>query len=201
MVGLKRHIKNANDSSNPGLPRVAFKMATGTGKTVVMAMLIASQTLNKLANPQDARFTDSFVLVAPGITIRDRLRVLLPHDPSNYYRERDLVPNELMQSLGQSRIVVLNFHAFQAKELGEASRLAKVILQAGKEFTETPEQVVKRVCRNQEIKKISLSLMMRLTIATSGNLRLMMRSCPLKKKKALLKTIKRQKFGFLELNI
>ena len=70
---------------------MAFKMATGTGKTVVMAMLIAWQTLNKLANPQDARFSDAFLVVTPGITIRDRLRVLLPEDPENYYRERDIV--------------------------------------------------------------------------------------------------------------
>jgi len=55
-------------------------MATGSGKTVVMAMLIAWQTLNKLANPQDARFTDAFLIVTPGITIRDRLRVLMPND-------------------------------------------------------------------------------------------------------------------------
>ena len=61
-------------------------MATGTGKTVVMAMLIAWQALNKLANPQDTRFSDAFLVVTPGITIRDRLRVLLPNDPDNYYR-------------------------------------------------------------------------------------------------------------------
>jgi type III restriction enzyme len=58
-----------------------FKMATGAGKTVVMAMIIAWHALNKLANPQDARFSDTFLIVTPGITIRDRLRVLLPNDP------------------------------------------------------------------------------------------------------------------------
>ena len=67
-------LRAANDLSNPGLPRMAFKMATGTGKTVVMAMLMAWQALNKLANPQDSRFSDTFLLVAPCITIRDRLR-------------------------------------------------------------------------------------------------------------------------------
>ena len=73
--------------ANPGLYRIAFKMATGSGKTVVMAMLIAWHALNKLANPQDARFSDTFLIVTPGITIRDRLRVLLPNDPGNYYRQ------------------------------------------------------------------------------------------------------------------
>ena len=71
-----------------------MKMATGTGKTAVMAMLIAWQTLNKAASPQDARFADAFlVVITPGITIRDRLRVLLPSDPGNCYDERDLVPD------------------------------------------------------------------------------------------------------------
>jgi hypothetical protein len=63
---------------NPGLPRMALKMATGSdgsGKTVVMAMLIAWQTLNKLEDRKDARFSDAFLIVTPGITIRDRLRV------------------------------------------------------------------------------------------------------------------------------
>src|SRR6202022_2808975 len=78
---IEARIGAANDTSNPGLPRTAFKMATGSGKTVVMAMLIAWHTLNKHANPQDARFSDTFLIVTPGITIRDRLRVLLPTDP------------------------------------------------------------------------------------------------------------------------
>ncbi len=89
---IENALREANDTSNPGLPRTAFKMATGSGKTVVMAMLIAWHTLNKRANPQDARFSDTFLIVTPGITIRDRLRVLLPNDPENYYRQRDIVP-------------------------------------------------------------------------------------------------------------
>jgi type III restriction enzyme len=78
---IENDLRNANEMSNPGLPRIAFRMATGSGKTVVMAMLIAWHSLNKLANPQDARFSDTFLIVTPGITIRDRLRVLLPNDP------------------------------------------------------------------------------------------------------------------------
>ena len=70
-----------NSDHNANLPRVALKMATGSGKTVVMAMLIAWHTLNKVHPPQDARFSQRFLVVTPGITIRDRLRVLLPSDP------------------------------------------------------------------------------------------------------------------------
>ena len=96
---------------------MAFKMATGSGKTVVMAMLIAWQTLNKLANPQDTRFSDTFLIVTPGITIRDRLRVLLPNDPDNYYRQRDIVPaRPCCEQLGQAKIIITNYHAFQLRE-------------------------------------------------------------------------------------
>lgn len=110
---IENVIREANDTSNPGLPRTAFKMATGSGKTVVMAMLIAWHTLNKHANPQDARFSDTFLIVTPGITIRDRLRVLLPNDPENYYRQRDIVPAHYQDQLGQAKIIITNFHAFQ----------------------------------------------------------------------------------------
>ncbi len=79
---VENALREANDSSNPGLPRMAFKMATGSGKTVVMAMLIAWQALNKLANPQDARFTDTFLVITPGITIRDRNYSSLPNGGS-----------------------------------------------------------------------------------------------------------------------
>ena len=83
---IENRLREENQAKNPGLYRIAFKMATGSGKTVVMAMLIAWQALNKLANPQDKRFSDTFLIVTPGITIRDRLQVLRPNLPGNYYR-------------------------------------------------------------------------------------------------------------------
>ncbi len=113
------------DDANPGIVRAAHKMATGTGKTVVMAMLIAWHTLNKAANPQDRRFGDAFLVVAPGITIRDRLRVLLPADPDNYYRQLDIVPPDRVADLGRAKIVIANFHAFQLREKVKAPKLTK----------------------------------------------------------------------------
>lgn len=152
---IDNFLREANDSSNPGLPRVAFKMATGSGKTVVMGMLIAWHVLNKIENPQDARFGDTFLIIAPGITIRDRLRVLLPNDNDNYYRERDLVPPELMDRLARGKILITNFHAFQRRERGDASKLTKSLLgqQETGAFTETPDQMVRRVCRELGTKK------------------------------------------------
>lgn len=152
---IENDLKRFNDDANPDLFRIALKMATGSGKTVVMAMLIAWQTLNKVANPQDARFSDSFLIVTPGITIRDRLRVLLPNDPNNYYRERDILPPDLMAELHKAKIVITNFHAFKQREHTSAGKLTKSVLGAEKTsaFTETPDQMVRRVCREFGNKK------------------------------------------------
>lgn len=143
-------IREANTTGgNPDLFRIALKMATGSGKTVVMGMLIAWQTLNKHASPQDARFSDAFLIVCPGITIRDRLRVLLPNDPNSYYRQLDLLPPDLLQQLERAKIIITNYHAFLPRERGDAARLTKDLLGAKTTgaFTETPDQVVRRVCR------------------------------------------------------
>jgi type III restriction enzyme len=152
---LESKLREANEMSNPGLPRTAFKMATGSGKTVVMAMLIAWHTLNKLANPRDARFSDTFLVITPGITIKDRLRVLLPNDPDNYYRLREIVPTEQMEQLKRAKIVIANFHALQLREKMPAGKLTKSILAEGGQspFTETPDQMVLRVCREFRNKK------------------------------------------------
>jgi type III restriction enzyme len=152
---IENDLRAANDTSNPGLPRLALKMATGSGKTVVMAMLIAWHALNKLEDRHDARFTDAFLVVTPGITIRDRLRVLLPTDPDNYYRQRDILPSDLLERLAQARILITNYHAFLARERGDAARLTKSILARGNPspFIETPDQVVRRVCRDLSGKK------------------------------------------------
>ncbi len=126
-------------------------MATGSGKTVVMAMLIAWQVLNKLANPQDKRFSDTFLVVTPGITIRDRLQVLRPNLAGNYYGERDLLTPDQLHALGAAKIEIANFHGFIRRETFEAASLTKKVL-AGPggdtdQFKETPDQMVRRVCR------------------------------------------------------
>jgi len=92
---------------------------------------------------------------SPGITIRDRLRVLYPNDSDNYYRQRDIVPMEKMPRLGQAKIHITNFHSFQLREKISASKLTKSILSNGKDgaFTETPDQMVRRVCRSFGNKK------------------------------------------------
>jgi len=148
-------LQRFNKDANPGLLRVAHKMATGTGKTVVMSMVIAWQTLNKCASSHDGRFTDAFLVVTPGITIRDRLRVLFPSDSENYYRGLDVVPSHLREQLGGARIVVTNFHAFKLREKDSLPKATRELLGADERgaFTETSEQMVARVCRDLGPKK------------------------------------------------
>lgn len=154
-VWIRNRLGEINEEYNASLNRVALKMATGSGKTVVMAMLIAWQTLNKVANPNDARFAKRFLVVAPGLTIRDRLRVLRPEYDENYYKLRDLVPADLERDLSQARIVITNFHAFQLRETRQGSGVAKTTKEllagysgAPSPFQETEAQMVNRVCRD-----------------------------------------------------
>lgn len=91
--------------------RQCIKLATGTGKTLVMSMLVAWQALNKIANPRDTRFSKNILVIAPGITVKDRLNVLRPSDSDNYYQAFSIVPPAMWQELLQARIEVTNWHA------------------------------------------------------------------------------------------
>ena len=150
-------LKDANARHNPGLSRVALKMATGSGKTVVMAMLIAWQTLNKLAGTHDKRFAVAFLIVTPGITIRDRLRVLLPNDLHNYYAALDIVPPDQLIRLQQAKIEIVNFHQLQRRERQEFKGIStttkKILSEDLDRFKETPAEMVRRVTRSLGTKK------------------------------------------------
>ncbi|MFS8900283.1 DEAD/DEAH box helicase family protein [Synechococcus sp. H60.2] len=91
--------------------RRCCKMATGTGKTIVMAMVIAWHILNKVANLQDARFSKNVLVVAPGLTVKKRLAVLEPAGAGNYYEAFDIVPSALLDKLRQGKVLIRNWHA------------------------------------------------------------------------------------------
>ena len=142
------HLANANDEANPDLPRLALKLATGAGKTTVMAMLIAWQTVNAVRRPQSRRFTRGFLVVTPGITIKDRLRVLQPNDPDSYYQGLELVPGDMLPDLEKARIVITNYHAFKLRERLELSKGGRSLLQGRGESiatVETEGQMLQRV--------------------------------------------------------
>src|SRR6202007_3440549 len=108
--------------------RTALKLATGAGKTTVMAMVIAWQTINAVRHPASKRFTRGFLVVAPGLTIKDRLRVLQPNDPDSYYATRELVPTDLLEEVNRAKIVITNYHAFKLRERLELSSGGRALL-------------------------------------------------------------------------
>ena len=142
------HLANANHDANPELMRFALKMATGAGKTTVMAMLIAWQTINAVRRPQSKKFTRGFLVVTPGLTIKDRLRVLQPNDPDSYYASRELVPADMLDDVNRAKIVITNYHAFKLRERIDLSKGGRSLLQGrGEELNtlETEGQMLQRV--------------------------------------------------------
>jgi type III restriction enzyme len=143
------HLEAANAAANPELMRLALKLATGAGKTTVMAMIIAWQTINAVRRPGSRRFSRGFLIVAPGITIKDRLRVLQPHDPDSYYKSRELVPQDMLPDLDRAKIVITNYHAFKLKERLALSAGGRALLQgrggAPLDTTESEGQMLQRV--------------------------------------------------------
>ena len=142
------HLANANKEANPELLRLALKLATGAGKTTVMAMLIAWQTINAVRRPNSKYFTRGFLVVTPGITIRDRLRVLMPHDPDSYYQSRELIPSDMLPDLERVKIVITNYHAFKLRERLDLSKGGRSLLQGRGQALNTLEtegQMLQRV--------------------------------------------------------
>jgi type III restriction enzyme len=123
------HLRGANKEANPELLRIALKLATGAGKTTVMAMLIAWQSVNAVRHPRSPKFSRAFLVMTPGITIKDRLQVLLPNDPNSYYRESELVPADMLGEIGKAKIVITNYHAFHRRERREMSKTGRALLQ------------------------------------------------------------------------
>ena len=145
---LLKHIEDANEGANPGLSRLALKLATGAGKTTVMAMLIAWQTVNAVRHPGSSRFTRGFLVVTPGITIRERLRVLKPNDPDSYYQARELVPQDMLPDLRRASIVITNYHAFIRRERAQLAKGSRTLLQGhgpALQTLETQGQMLRRV--------------------------------------------------------
>ena len=145
LLGL---LASANADANPELMRFALKLATGAGKTTVMAMLIAWQTINAVRRPNSKHFTRGFLVVTPGLTIKDRLRVLQPNDPDSYYASRELVPGDMLDDVNRAKIVITNFHAFKMRERIDLSKGGRSLLQGrGDELNtlETEGQMIQRV--------------------------------------------------------
>jgi type III restriction enzyme len=146
---LLEHLANANRDANPLLKRMALKLATGAGKTTVMAMIIAWQTINAARHEGSKQFTRGFLVCAPGLTIKERLRVLQPSDPDSYYADRELVPGDMLEDVRRAKIVITNYHAFKLRERIELSAGGRALLQGrtGDDLNtlETDGQMLQRV--------------------------------------------------------
>ena len=143
-----QRLKRVNQDANPELFRIALKMATGAGKTTVMAMLIAWQTINASRHPNRKLFSRGFLIVTPGITIRDRLRVLNPNDPENYYEHRNLVPFDMRGEMHRAKVVIINYHTLKLREKMELSKTGRSFLQGHGDSIrslETEGQMLQRV--------------------------------------------------------
>jgi type III restriction enzyme len=113
-----------------------------------MAMIIAWQTINAVRHPGSTRFTRGFLVVTPGLTIRDRLRVLQPNDPDSYYKDRELAPEDMLADIDRAKIVITNYHAFKLRERLELSKGGRSLLRGrGEELNtlETEGQMLQRV--------------------------------------------------------
>ena len=112
-------LTEATDSEKQGIEiptdgglfsRLCCKMATGSGKTIVMAMLIAWQIVNKITYPQDIRFSKNILIMAPGLTVKSRLQVLFPTNKDNFYDMFNIVPESFCERLFQGRFTIHNWH-------------------------------------------------------------------------------------------
>lgn len=142
-------IADASTEANPDLLRIALKLATGAGKTTVIAMIIAWQTVNAVRRQSSRNYTRGFLICTPGLTIKDRLRVLQPNDPDSYYANRELIPADMVDDISKAKIVITNYHAFKLRERMEISSGGRALLQgqSGEELNtlETEGQMIQRV--------------------------------------------------------
>ena len=129
--------------------RVCSKMATGSGKTTVMAMLITWQVLNAVTYPKRPRdFSPAIFIVAPGLTVKERLQVLLPGNPANAYDEFSTCPSEsLRQKLNQAEVLVENWHTLMPAKEPDRS-----VVKKGRETDEVyTRRVLGRLAQHRDI--------------------------------------------------
>jgi type III restriction enzyme len=135
-------VDRPNDPGFPDLARSACKMATGSGKTVVMAMLVAWAFCNRGRVPGDTRFPNAALIVCPNLTIKERLQVLRPETRDNYYEFFEIVPSQLVPELQKGKVLVTNWHLFAPESEHVEGGQSYRVVNKGKE---SPEAFAKRV--------------------------------------------------------
>lgn len=124
------------------LGRLGCKMATGSGKTVVMAMLIAWAFANRGQNPASSEYPRGVLVCCPNLTVKERLQVLRPEQLGNYYEEFDLVPQKYRPLMQSGKVLITNWHGFaEESEHKEGDRNFAVVDKG----PETPDTFARRV--------------------------------------------------------
>ncbi|GHV70940.1 hypothetical protein AGMMS49928_20680 [Spirochaetia bacterium] len=131
--------------------RICTKLCTGGGKTTVMAMLIAWQVCNKVAYPQDKRFSKNIFIVAPGLTVRSRLQVLQTGGASNYYSEFNIVPSALQDKLHQGKVVINNWQSLAWDTVEDLAKKKSVDKRGPKSDEAYARQVLGTIANAQNI--------------------------------------------------
>ena len=139
---LAKLVDTPNEPDIPDLIRYGCKMATGSGKTVVMAMLIAWAFCNRGKLPSDERFPHAALIVCPNLTIKKRLQVLRPDDADNYYDEFELIPTKLRPLLNTGKVLITNWHQFALESEHSEGGQTYAVVDKGEE---TPDAFAKRV--------------------------------------------------------
>ena len=139
---LAELVDTPNEPDIPDLIRYGCKMATGSGKTVVMAMLIAWAFCNRGKVPSDERFPAAALIVCPNLTIKKRLQVLRPEDSDNYYDEFELIPTKLRPLLNSGKVLITNWHQFSPESPHSEGGQTYAVVDKG---DETPDAFAKRV--------------------------------------------------------
>ena len=139
---LAKLVDAPNTPNIPDLIRYGCKMATGSGKTVVMAMLVAWAFCNRGKFPSDERFPAAALVVCPNLTIKERLQVLRPESRDNYYDAFELIPTKLRPLLNKGKVLVTNWHQFAPESEHSEGGQSYAVVNKGEE---TPDAFAKRV--------------------------------------------------------
>ena len=138
---LAKLVDSPNTPDLRDLIRYGCKMATGSGKTVVMAMLIAWAFCNRGQVPSDERFPAAALVVCPNLTIKERLQVLRP-EGENYYDEFNLIPTKLRPLLNKGKVLITNWHQFAPESPHKEGDKTYAVVNKGEE---TPDIFAKRM--------------------------------------------------------
>ncbi|MGE5486806.1 MAG: BPTD_3080 family restriction endonuclease [bacterium] len=137
-----RLIDPSGDDGLVALRRMACKMATGSGKTVVMSMLIAWAFCNRGRNPASVSFPNAVLICCPNLTVKERLQVLRPERADNYYEAFDIVPVKYRPLLQAGKVLVTNWHLFAPESEHVEGGKSYAVVNKG---PETPDTFARRV--------------------------------------------------------